>query len=98
MISWIGIGFILISSVLMLAAYRAMKEEEREEYEKKRSPYVMASPNYYDKSAAAQAAMMPYGYANYGGYAYPAYSYGGYGQQGMQAGNNYYGYLTYGAR
>lgn len=54
----------------------------------------MASPNYYDKSAAA-AAMVPYGYANYGGYAYPAYSYGGYGA-GM--GNNYYGYLTYGAR
>jgi len=94
MISWIGIGFVLISSVLMLAAYRAMKEEEREEYEKKRSPYVMASPNYYDKSG--QAAMMPYGYANYGGYAYPAYSYGGYG--GAMGGNNYYGYLTYGAR
>jgi len=95
MISWIGIGFVLISSVLMLAAYRAMKEEEREEYEKKRSPYVMASPNYYDKGAAAQAAMVPYGYANYGGYAYPAYSYGGYGGN---MGNNYYGYLTYGAR
>lgn len=54
----------------------------------------MASPNYYDKSGAA--AMMPYGYANYGGYAYPAYSYGGYG--GAMGGNNYYGYLTYGAR
>jgi len=70
-----------------------MKEEEREEYEKKRSPYVMA-PNYYDKNAAA-AAMVPYGYANYGGYAYPAYSYAGYGQN---MGNNYYGYLTYGQR
>ncbi|VDO96170.1 unnamed protein product [Soboliphyme baturini] len=84
MISWIGIGFILISSILMLAAYRAIREEERDEYDKKRMPYIM--PNYYDKTA-----MMPYTYANYG-YPYPTYGYSGaYGPPG----NSYYGYLTY---
>jgi len=88
-ISWIGIGFVLISSILMLAAYRAMKEEEREEYEKKRAPYMM--PNYYDK------AMMPYGYAQmqYPYAAYPAQAY--YGNYGNYGNNGaYYGYLTYG--
>jgi len=87
-VSWVGIGFVLISSLLMLAAYRAIKEEEAEEYEKKHGGGAYLMPNYYDKSAA----MMPYAYGTYAGYgaaAYPAAYYGNYG-------NGYYGYMTYG--
>jgi len=84
-ISWIGIGFALISSILMLAAYQSIKEEEKDEYEKKRAPYLM--PNYY-----ADKAVAPYAAAGMGQYpfAYPA---------GPYYGNPYaYGnpYLTYG--
>lgn len=91
MISWIGIGFVLIAAILMLVAYRFLKDEAREEFEKKRAAYM--APNYYDK-----AAMVPYGYANYG-YGYPnAYAYGTYGTYAGAPGNanGYYGYLTYG--
>lgn len=87
-VSWVGIGFVLIASLLMLGAYRAMKEEEADEYDKKHAPYMM--PNYYDKTA-----MVPYAYGTYSGYgAYPAY-YGGYGGS-QYGGNGYYGYMTYG--
>jgi len=65
-ISWVAIGLILIASLLMLAAYRSMKEEEADEIEKKAAPYMMSS--YYDKTA-----LMPYAYGSYPGYgAYPA--------------------------
>lgn len=89
-IAWIGICCIFIASILMLFAYRAMKEEERDEFEKKRAPYMMS--NYYDSK---NAMVSPYNYQTYG-YAYPGYSYPAYAQQGASAGNGYYGYLTYG--
>jgi len=85
MVSWVGIGFTLIASVLMLYAYRAMKAEEDDEYDKKRAPYMVA--NYYDKQA-----LMPYSYPQ-SAYAYPAAAAYGYGQYGGYAP---YGYMSYG--
>lgn len=90
-IAWVGIFLVLLSSVLMLAAYRVMKNEEKDEFEKKRAPYAMS--NYYDGSKGALVS--PYNYQTYG-YAYPA---GGYGYPAYAQGtgaNGYYGYLTYG--
>lgn len=71
------------------------QEEERDEFEKKRAPYMMT--NYYDTKSAM---VSPYGYATYG-YAYPGYNYANYaGAAQAQAAavgqNGYYGYLTYG--
>jgi len=43
-ICWIGIGLVLIASILTLAAYRAMKIEKRDEYEKKRSSHGAVVP------------------------------------------------------
>jgi hypothetical protein len=93
-VSWVGIGLILTASLLMLGAYRSMKEEEADEIEKKAAPYMMAS--YYDK-----AALMPYAYGSYPttpvGYGqYPnnaaAYYAAQYGSQyGSQYGMNGYG-------
>ena len=96
-VSWVAIALILVASLLMLGAYRSMKEEEADEIEKKAAPYMMAS--YYDK-----AALMPYGYGSYPSaaqsgqyppYANPAAAYyaAQYGSQyGSQYGMNGYGY------
>jgi hypothetical protein len=86
-VSWVGIALILVSSLLMLGAYRSMKEEEADEIEKKAAPYMMAS--YYDK-----AQLMPYGYGSYPAGQYPPYSnpYAYAAQYGSQYGMNMYGY------
>lgn len=77
----------------MLAAYRAMKEEEADEIEKKAAPYMMAS--YYDKSA-----LMPYQYGTYpaSGYGQPnagPYTPYAYAQYGSQYGSQYAGFNGY---
>ncbi|CDW58547.1 Claudin 2 domain containing protein [Trichuris trichiura] len=85
MIAWIGIGFILISSILMLVAHRKMKEEEETEMDAKAVPYMI--PSYHEKIM-----MMPYAHNYYGGY--PQQMYGG--SYGAPMTNGYYGYLNYG--
>uniref|UniRef100_A0A915KK69 Uncharacterized protein n=1 Tax=Romanomermis culicivorax TaxID=13658 RepID=A0A915KK69_ROMCU len=71
---------------------KTASEEERDEFEKKRAPYMMT--NYYDNK---NAMVSPYNYQTYG-YAYPGYNYPAYAQQqgAGAAGTGYYGYLTYG--
>uniref|UniRef100_A0A5S6Q0H9 Claudin n=1 Tax=Trichuris muris TaxID=70415 RepID=A0A5S6Q0H9_TRIMR len=86
MIAWIGISFILISSVLMLVAHRKMKEEEQREMDSKTVPYII--PSYHEKIM-----MMPYTHNYYGGY--PQQMYGSYGVAPPMT-NSYYGYLNYG--
>ncbi|KAL1283721.1 hypothetical protein T4B_2254 [Trichinella pseudospiralis] len=83
MVAWIGVGFILISSISMLVAQKKMKDEERRETEGKPLPYMM--PAYHEKIM-----MVPYNQSMYG-YPHPMYSYGA-----PTMANSYYGYLTYG--
>ncbi|PIC16351.1 hypothetical protein B9Z55_022987 [Caenorhabditis nigoni] len=85
-VSWIGIGCIVIASAFYFFAYAAVKKEEDEALTAKHGAYMM--PNYYDKGAGA-GAIVPYNYNTYAGYGnYPYYN------QYNTAG--YYGYMTYG--
>ncbi|VDD87024.1 unnamed protein product [Enterobius vermicularis] len=86
-VSWAGIGFILLASTFMLLSYKKIKEEEERAVEVKHAPYMVS--NYYDKTSA----MVPYAYGTYGygAGAYPPY----YGQYMNTLSNGYYGYMTY---
>ncbi|VDK43114.1 unnamed protein product [Anisakis simplex] len=85
-ISWVGIGFVLLACSFMLLSYKKIKEEEEQAFEAKHGGYMM--PNVYDKSSA----VMPYAYGTYGGYGYPSPYYGQFGPAGSAP---YYGYMTY---
>uniref|UniRef100_A0A1I7TCW3 CX domain-containing protein n=1 Tax=Caenorhabditis tropicalis TaxID=1561998 RepID=A0A1I7TCW3_9PELO len=83
-VSWIGIGCIVVGSAFFFFAYAAVKREEEDALTAKHGAYMM--PNYYDKGAGA---IVPYNYNTYAGYGnYPYYN------QYNTAG--YYGYMTYG--
>ncbi|KAF1747389.1 hypothetical protein GCK72_023851 [Caenorhabditis remanei] len=83
-VSWIGIGSIVLASIFFFFAYLAVKKEEENALTAKHGAYMM--PNYYDKGAGA---IVPYNYNTYAGYGnYPYYN------QYNTAG--YYGYMTYG--
>uniref|UniRef100_A0A915C9F0 Uncharacterized protein n=1 Tax=Parascaris univalens TaxID=6257 RepID=A0A915C9F0_PARUN len=88
-ISWVGIGFILLACTFMLLSYKKIKEEEERAFEVKHSSYMM--PNLYEKSSA----IMPYTYGTYGGYGPASYPATYYGQYAPSANAAYYGYMTY---
>ncbi|GMR60482.1 hypothetical protein PMAYCL1PPCAC_30677, partial [Pristionchus mayeri] len=97
--SWVGIAFLLLSSLFMLAANCYVNRGDDKSYEAKHDAYMMN--HFYDKGAVVPyynqyntySAGMDYG--AYGGGYPPAAHYGTY--QGYPAAyGNPYGYMTYG--